>query len=157
MTDIIEPALTASLEEERLALDSSMRGLIANPYRGDYFIQEMRIHIVQVAKVLMVHNIPLAKTKGERTLVDVLQEAVAETAMMMGSDVVAKGVGFVSKVKSDIKKARADRPADAEEIEIFEDEDTGDLFYYDKDENEVLCDEDGFSLEEDTQEDDANE
>ena len=157
MNDIVEPGLTAALEEERHALDSSMRGLIANPYRGDFFLQEMRIHIVQIAKVLMENNIPIAKPKGERTLADVLQEAAAESAMMMGSNAVAKGVGFVNKVKSDINRAKNDIPSDAVEIQIFEDEDTGDLFYYDDNGDEVLCDEDGFPLEEDTEEDDANE
>lgn len=131
-----------------------MQGLIGNPYRADHFINELRMSVINVAKTLMEHDIPLAKPKHERTLTDVLQEAAAESAMMLGSNAVAKGVNFVSKVRNDWDKAKNDIPQDAEEIEIFEDLETGEHFYYDGDGNEVLCDENGFPLEDD---DDGND
>jgi uncharacterized protein YpuA (DUF1002 family) len=126
-----------------------MQGLIGNPYRADHFINELRMSVINVAKTLMEHDIPLAKPKHERTLTDVLQEAAAESAMMLGSNAVAKGVNFVSKVRNDWDKAKNDIPQDAEEIEIFEDLETGEHFYYDDDDNEVICDENGFPLEDD--------
>jgi uncharacterized protein YpuA (DUF1002 family) len=126
-----------------------MQGLIGNPYRADHFINELRMSVINVAKTLMEHDIPLAKPKHERTLTDVLQEAAAESAMMLGSNAVAKGVNFVSKVRNDWDKAKNDIPQDAEEIEIFEDLETGEHFYYDDDGNEVICDENGFPLEDD--------
>lgn len=131
-----------------------MQGLIGNPYRADHFINELRMSVINVAKTLMEHDIPLAKPKNERTLTDVLQEAAAESAMMLSSNAVAKGVNFVSKVRKDWDKAKNDIPQDAEEIEIYEDLETGEHFYYDDDDNEVICDENGFPLEDDDDGDD---
>jgi len=143
-----------ALEEKRAEVDEIMKGLIGNPYRGDHFINELRLSVIKVAKTLMEHNIPLAKPKNERTLTDVLQEAAAESAMMLGSNAVAKGVNFVNKVRTDWDNAKQGIPADAEEIEIFEDLETGEHFYYDEDGSEVLCDENGFPLEDDENDDD---
>ena len=146
--------LTTSLEERRREIDVIMQGLIGNPYRADHFINELRMSVINVAKTLMEHDIPLAKPKHERTLTDVLQEAAAESAMMLGSNAVAKGVNFVSKVRNDWDKAKSGIPSDAEEIEIFEDLETGEHFYYDEDGEEVLCDENGIPLEDDDDGDD---
>jgi len=139
--------LTAALEEERQKFDQLFKALIGNPYRADEHLNDMRVAIVQVAKVLMEHDIPLAKPKHARGAGDVLQEATAELAMMLGSNAMAKGVNMVNKVRSDFQKVRDGVPPDAEEIEIYEDTETGEFFYYDEDGEEVLCTEDGFPLD----------
>ncbi len=139
--------MTAALEEERQKFDRLFQSLIGNPYRADEYLNEMRVGIVQVAKVLMENEIPVAKPKHARGATDVLQEATAELAMMFGSNAMAKGVNMVNKVRSDMQKARDGVPAHAEEIEIYEDEETGEFFYYDENGEEVLCTEDGFPLE----------
>ena len=104
----------------------------------------------------MEANIPVAVPKKERTLTDVLQEAAAESASMMGSNAVAKGVSFFRDVKQNIGKAKQGIPANAEEIIIYEDEESGELFFIDDDGNEIVCDENGFSIEED-EEDEGDE
>ena len=95
----------------------------------------------------MEANIPVAIPKKERTLTDVLQEAAAESASMLGSNAVAKGVSFLEMLKKISKGKEQAFPQDAEQIVIYEDEETGDLFFIDENDNEVLCDENGFPLD----------
>lgn len=156
VTDIIPPGLEGALEVHRKNMEVAYAALSGNPYRADEHLNTMRMEIIATAVTLMDNNIPVAIPKKERTLTDVLQEAAAESAMMLGSNAVASGVSFFRNVKENISNTANGIPKDAEQIIIYEDEETGDLFFYDDDENEIMCDEDGFPLE-DTQEDDANE
>jgi hypothetical protein len=156
-TDIIPPGLEGALEAHRKNMEVAFAALAGNPYRADEHLNTMRLEIIATAVTLMDNNIPVAIPKKERTLTDVLQEAAAESAMMLGSNAVASGVSFFRNVKENISKTSKGIPKDAEQIIIYEDEETGDLFFYDEHENEVMCDEDGFPIEEYTQEDDANE
>jgi hypothetical protein len=73
--------------------------------------------------------------------------------MMLSSNAVASGVSFFRQVKDNISKPTP-IPPDAEQIVIYEDDETGDLFFYDDAGDEILCDEDGFPLENETKEDD---
>ena len=119
----------------------------ANPYRADEHINTMRKEIISTLVTLMEGNIPVAVPKKERTLTDILQEAAAESASMLGSNAVAKGVSFFRDVKENINKVKDGVPADAEEIIIYEDEESGELFYHDENGDEVICDENGFPIE----------
>ena len=73
---------------------------------------------------------------------------------MLGSNAVAKGVSFFRDVKENITKQKAGIPQDAEQIVVYEDEETGELFFIDEDGVEVLCDENGFPLEDGDESDD---
>ena len=144
MTDIISPDLDMALTEHQKTMEMAFVALKANPYRADEHINTMRKEIISTLVTLMEANIPVAVPKKERTLTDILQEAAAESASMLGSNAVAKGVSFFRDVKENINKVRDGVPANAEEIIIYEDEETGEFFYHDEDGNEVICDENGF-------------
>lgn len=154
--DIISPDLVASLEVHQKNMQIAFIALKGNPYRADEHINTMRKEIISTLVTLMESNIPVAIPKKERTLTDVLQEAAAESASMMGSNAVAKGVSFFRDVKQNIGKAKQGIPANAEEIIIYEDEESGELFFIDDDGNEIVCDENGFPIEED-EEDEGDE
>ena len=154
--DIIPPDLVTSLEVHQKNMEIAFIALKGNPYRADEHINTMRNEIISTLVTLMEANIPVAVPKKERTLTDVLQEAAAESASMMGSNAVAKGVSFFRDVKQNIGKAKQGIPANAEEIIIYEDEESGELFFIDDDGNEIVCDENGFSIEED-EEDEGDE
>ena len=154
--DIIPPDLVTSLEVHQKNMEIAFIALKGNPYRADEHINTMRTEIISTLVTLMEANIPVAVPKKERTLTDVLQEAAAESASMMGSNAVAKGVSFFRDVKENIGKAKQGIPANAEEIIIYEDEESGELFFIDDDGNEIVCDENGFAIEED-EEDEGDE
>ena len=73
---------------------------------------------------------------------------------MLVSNTVAKGVSFFRDVKESISKQKAGLPQDAYKIVVYEDEETGELFFIDEDGVEVLCDENGFPLEDGDESDD---
>jgi hypothetical protein len=152
-TDIIPPGLESALVAHRQTMNIAFAALNGNPYRADEHLNTMRQEIIATAVTLMEHNIPVAIPKRERTLTNVLQEAAAESAMMLSSNAVASGVSFFRQVKDNISKP-SPIPTDAEEIVIYEDDENGDLFFYDDAGNEILCDEDGFPIENETEEDD---
>ncbi|MBU89783.1 MAG: hypothetical protein CMA57_05265 [Euryarchaeota archaeon] len=152
--DVIPPDLETSLEVHQKNMEMAFIALKGNPYRADEHINTMRKEIVSTLVTLMGANIPVAVPKKERTLTDVLQEAAAESASMLGSNAVAKGVSFFRDVKENISKQKAGIPQDAEQIVVYEDEETGELFFIDEDGVEVLCDENGFPLEEGDDSDD---
>ena len=145
--DVIPPDLETSLEVHQKNMELAFIALKGNPYRADEHINTMRKEIVSTLVTLMEANIPVAVPKKERTLTDVLQEAAAESASMLGSNAVAKGVSFFRDVKENISKQKAGIPQDAEQIVVYEDEETGELFFIDEHGVEVLCDENGFPLE----------
>ena len=152
--DIIPPDLEGALTAHQKNMEIHFLALRGNPYRADEHINSMRKEIVSTLVTLMEANVPVAIPKKERTLTDVLQEAAAESASMLGSNAVAKGVSFFRDVKENITKSREGIPPDAEQIIIYEDEETGDLFFIDENDNEVLCDENGFPLDEGDEQDD---
>jgi hypothetical protein len=152
-TDVIPPELESALATHGKTMEVAYAALKGNPYRADEHLNTMRQTIVATAVTLMEHNIPVAIPKKERTLTDVLQEAAAESAMMLSSNAVASGVSFFRQVKDNISNP-APIPKDAEQIIIYEDDETGDLFFYDDGGNEILCDEDGFPIENEIKEDD---
>jgi len=152
--DIIPPDLDGALTMHQKNMEMHFLALKGNPYRADEHINSMRKEIVSTLVTLMEANIPVAIPKKERTLTDVLQEAAAESASMLGSNAVAKGVSFFRDVKQNISKAKQGIPSDAEEIVIYEDEETGELFFVDDDGNEIVCDENGFPIEQGDEEDD---
>lgn len=148
MTDVIPPGLSEALALHQKNMDVAFAALKGNPYRADEQLNIMRQEIIATLVTLLEAGIPVSPPKKERSLTDVMQEAVAESASMLGSNAVAKGVSFFRNVKENISKVNDGVPSDAEEIVIYEDEETGELFFYDDDGNEVICDEDGFPLEE---------
>lgn len=152
--DVIPPDLETSLEVHQKNMELAFIALKGNPYRADEHINTMRKEIVSTLVTLMEANIPVAVPKKERTLTDVLQEAAAESASMLGSNAVAKGVSFFRDVKENISKQKAGIPQDAEQIVVYEDEETGELFFIDEHGVEVLCDENGFPLEDGDDSDD---
>ena len=85
-------------------MELAFAALKGNPYRADEHINTMRQEIVSTLVTLMEANIPISVPKKERTLTDVLQEAAAESASMLGSNAVAKGVSFFRDVKENISK-----------------------------------------------------
>ena len=146
--DIIPSDLDGALTTHQKNMELAFIALKGNPYRADEHINTMRKEIVATLVTLMEANIPVAVPKKERTLTDVLQEAAAESASMLGSNAVAKGVSFFRDVKDSISKQKAGIPQDAEQIIIYEDEENGELFFIDEDGNEIVCDENGFPLDE---------
>ena len=152
--DIIPPNLETSLEVHQKNMELAFIALKGNPYRADEHINTLRKEIVSTLVTLMEANIPVAIPKKERTLTDILQEAAAESASMLGSNAVAKGVSFFRDVKENINKAKQGIPGDAEEIVIYEDEETGELFFVDDEGNEIVCDENGFPIEQGDEQDD---
>lgn len=153
MVEIITPDLDVALTEHQKTMEMAFIALKANPYRAEEHINAMRKEIISTLVTLMESNIPVTVPKKERTLTDILQEAAAESASMLGSNAVAKGVSFFRDVKENINKSKDDIPANAEEIVIYEDEETGELFYHDESGNEVICDENGFPIEGDEDDD----
>ena len=153
-TEIVPPDLDSALTMHQKNMEIAFLALKANPYRAEEHINTMRKEIVSTLVTLMGANIPVAVPKKERTLTDVLQEAAAESASMLGSNAVAKGVSFFRDVKDSISKQKAGIPQDAEQIIVYEDEETGELFFIDENGVEVLCDENGFPLEEGDENDD---
>jgi hypothetical protein len=145
--DIIPPDLVTSIEFHQKNMEMAFIALKGNPYRADEHINTMRKEIISTLVTLMEANIPVAVPKKERTITDILQEAAAESASMMGSNAVAKGVSFFRDVKENIGKAKQGIPANAEEIVIYEDEETGELFFIDDNGTEIVCDENGFPID----------
>jgi hypothetical protein len=135
-------------------MELAFAALKGNPYRADEHINTMRQEIVSTLVTLMEANIPISVPKKERTLTDVLQEAAAESASMLGSNAVAKGVSFFRDVKENISKKKDGIPENAEQIIIYEDEESGELFFIDEDGNEIVCDEHGFPLDDDGDDED---
>lgn len=148
MTDVVDPSLARELKEHMVNMESHYSRLIANPYRSQEVIDEMRKTIVRTASTLMQHNIPLEIPKKERTVSDILQEAAAETGMLLGSRAVAQGVSFFRNVQDMVNQPATpkEKIVNEEEITIYEDQD-GNLFFIDEDGNEIECDEWGDPLE----------
>lgn len=146
MTEIIPPELESTLKQHREEMSRCYAQLIANPYRAQSVLDEMRGEIVKTAVTLMEHRIPLEIPKKPRTLTDVLQEAAAEAGMMLGSNAVASGVSFFRNVKEQVNQKA--EPLDEEEFLVYEDEE-GNFFYIDDDGNEVDCDRFGNEIQED--------
>ena len=151
--DVIPLDLVNSLTVHQKNMELAFAALKGNPYRADEHINTMRQEIVSTLVTLMEANIPISVPKKERTLTDVLQEAAAESASMLGSNAVAKGVSFFRDVKENISKKKDGIPQDAEQIIIYEDEESGELFFIDEDGNEIVCDENGFPFDDDGDED----
>lgn len=150
MTDIIVPELEQQLKSHREQMNLYYTQLIANPYKGQTIIDDMRSEIVSTAVTLMENRIPLTIPKKKRELIDVFQEAAAEAGMMMGSNAMAAGVSFFRKVKDDVQQQAIDseEPIKENEIEVFED-DEGNFFFIDSQSgDEVDCDEWGNPMEE---------
>jgi hypothetical protein len=150
LTDIIVPELEQQLKSHREQMNLYYTQLIANPYKGQTIIDDMRSEIVSTAVTLMENRIPLTIPKKKRELIDVFQEAAAEAGMMMGSNAMAAGVSFFRKVKDDVQQQAIDseEPIKENEIEVFED-DEGNFFFIDSQSgDEVDCDEWGNPMEE---------
>ena len=147
MTDIIEPGLENTLKNHKEQMSRYYAELIANPYRAQTIIEDIRREVVSTAATLMEHRIPLNIPKKPRTMTDVLQEAAAEAGMMMGSNAMAAGVSFFRNVRDKVDQAAAE-PIEEEEFVIYEDED-GNFFFIDEDGEEVDCDQFGNPIKED--------
>ena len=128
LTDVITPDLENALKEQKEQMNRYYAELIANPYRAQGLIDDIRRQVVSTAAVLMENRIPLTVPKKERTLTDVLQEAAAEAGMMMGSNAVAAGVSFFRNVKDKVNQSA--QPISEEEFIIYEDE-YGNFFFID--------------------------
>lgn len=146
MADIITPDLENALKEQKEQMNRYYAELIANPYRAQTVIDDIRRQVVSTAAVLMEHRIPLTIPKKERTLTDVLQEAAAEAGMLMGSNAMAAGVSFFRNVKDKVNQPP--QPISEEEFVIYEDQ-YGNFFFIDDDGEEVDCDKFGNPLEDD--------
>ena len=147
MTEIIEPGLESALKNHKERMNSLYSELIANPYRAQTLIDDIRREVVRTAATLMENRIPLNVPKKPRTMTDVLQEAAAEAGMMMGSNAMAAGVSFFRNVRDKVDQAAAE-PVEEEEFVIYED-DKGNYFFVDEDGVEIDCDEFGNPLMED--------
>ena len=147
MTEVIEPGLENALKNHRERMNTLYVEIIANPYRAQTVIEEIRREVVSTAATLMENRIPLNIPKKPRTMTDVLQEAAAEAGMMMGSNAMAAGVSFFRNVRDKVDQA-ATEPIEEEEFVIYEDEE-GNYFFVDDNGLEVDCDQFGNPLMED--------
>tara|TARA_B100000287_G_C20667418_1_gene792161 strand:- start:2949 stop:3401 length:453 start_codon:yes stop_codon:yes gene_type:complete len=150
LSEIIQPELEQALKNHKEQMNVHYAQLIANPYKAQNLIDDIRREVISTAATLMENRIPLSVPSKKRELTDVLQEAAAEAGMMMGSNAMAAGVSFFRNVKEKVQQDAQDRQKPIEEIEIvvYEDED-GNFFFIDPDtDEEVDCDQFGNPLEE---------
>jgi len=150
LSEIIQPELEQALKNHKEQMSIHYAQLIANPYKAQSLIDDIRREVISTAATLMENRIPLNVPTKKRELTDVLQEAAAEAGMMMGSNAMAAGVSFFRNVKEKVQQDAQDRQKPIEEIEIvvYEDED-GNFFFIDPDtDEEVDCDQFGNPLEE---------
>jgi len=145
VTEIIEPGLENALKNHKERMNSLYAEIIANPYRAQVLIDDIRREVVSTAATLMENRVPLSVPKKPRTMTDVLQEAAAEAGMMMGSNAVAAGVSFFRNVKDKVNQSAAEGVE--EEFVVYEDE-NGNYFFIDEDGDEIDCDQFGNPLTE---------
>ncbi len=150
MSEVVTEELENALKNHKEQMNLYYAQLIANPFKAQSLIDDIRREVVSTAVSLMENRIPLSIPKKQRELVDVLQEAAAEAGMMVGSNAMAAGVSFFRNVKEKVQQSAAESepPLSEAEIEVFEDEE-GNFFFIDSDTgDEIDCDAWGNPLEE---------
>ena len=88
MSEIIQPELEQALKNHKKQMNVHYAQLIANPYKAQNLIDDIRREVISTAATLMENRIPLSVPSKKRELTDVLQEAAAEAGMMMGSNAI---------------------------------------------------------------------
>ena len=94
-----------------------------------------------LAATLLEHGVRLELPKKDRNAEDVIKEAAGELGSMFGAQGVTYGLSFINRVRENIATSKE------EEVVIYEDEDTGVLYFIDENGDEVECDEYGEPLE----------
>ena len=118
--------------------------IIHDPFKNGHRLDELRRNVVKTAATLLEHGVKIEIPTKERNAEDVLKAAAAELASMGAAKGGAAGLSFVTRVRQNITSGEPEV-----ELVIYEDEETGDLYYIDSDGNEVDCDEFGNPIEED--------
>ena len=135
--------LDTKVKEHRDQMIHHYAVVIADPYKSNTVLNEMRRNIVALCTTLMEHNIPLDLPKKDRNAEDVLKEAAGELGAMFGAQGVAAGLSFVRQVKDNITSSAY--------IEIYEDDDG--LYFINDNGDEVPCDMEGNILNEEESDD----
>ena len=114
--------------------------IISAPKKHGHAIDELRRNFMALAATLLEHGVRIELPKKDRKAEDVIKEAAGELGSMFGAQGVTYGLSFINRVRENIATSK-------EEVVIYEDEDTGALYFIDEDGEEVECDEYGEPLE----------
>ena len=119
--DIVSPALTNKLKEQRDEVNTLYAKLIANPYLAPHLVPDFRSALMGTVAVLMENGVPVSNDPKIRTPDDVVKEGLAELGGMVGG----KLVGNILKMKKTFTT----------------------YYYHNEDGQEVDCDQQGNPLE----------
>ena len=115
--------------------------IISDPKKHGHAVDELRRNFMALAATLLEHGVRLELPKKDRNAEDVIKEAAGELGSMFGAQGVTYGLSFINRVRENIATSNE------EEVVIYEDEDTGALYFIDENGDEVECDEYGEPLE----------
>jgi|TARA_B100002052_G_scaffold287093_1_gene301706 hypothetical protein len=115
--------------------------IISDPKKHGHAVDELRRNFMALAATLLEHGVRLELPKKDRNAEDVIKEAAGELGSMFGAQGVTYGLSFINRVRENIATSKE------EEVVIYEDEDTGALYFIDENGDEVECDEYGEPLE----------
>ena len=115
--------------------------IISDPKKHGHAVDELRRNFMALAATLLEHGVRLELPKKDRNAEDVIKEAAVELGSMFGAQGVTYGLSFINRVRENIATSKE------EEVVIYEDEDTGALYFIDENGDEVECDEYGEPLE----------
>jgi len=141
-TDIIDPALIATLKKNRDELMQIHAKLIANPYLAATLVTDVRSNLINTVATLIEHGIPVDPEGKIRTADDVLKEGLMELGGIMGGKLFG-GALKAKKAFQDTVKSGGEA-----DIEIYKDPEDGSYYYVDPVSGlEVDCDINGNTLE----------
>jgi hypothetical protein len=138
--DIVSPALTNKLKEQRDEVNTLYAKLIANPYLAPHLVPDFRSALMGTVAVLMENGVPVSNDPKIRTPDDVVKEGLAELGGMVGG----KLVGNILKIKKTFTDNMT--PTDDDGV-VYRDPDTGTYYFIDEAGEEVDCDKQGTPLE----------
>lgn len=115
--------------------------IISDPKKHGHAVDELRRNFMALAATLLEHGVRLELPKKDRNAEDVIKEAAGELGSMFGAQGVTYGLSFINRVRENIATSKE------EEVVIYEDEDTGALYFIEENGDEVECDEYGEPLE----------
>jgi hypothetical protein len=138
-----DPTLETRVKDCRDQMMHYYAVVVGDPYKASTVLDDMRRNLLSLCASLMEYNIPINLPKKERTAEDVLKEAAGELGSMFGAQGVTAGLSFARRVKENISSGAL--------VDIYEAEDEdGDMvyFFFNENEEEVMCDEEGIPLDE---------
>jgi len=139
--DIVSPALTNKLKEQRDEVNTLYAKLIANPYLAPHLVPDFRSALMGTVAVLMENGVPVSDNPKIRTPEDVVSEGLAELGGMVGG----KLVGNIMKMKKTFTDNMTQTEGD--DFVVYRDPDSGTYYFINEDGQEVDCDQQGNPVE----------